>query len=147
MLGGFLQRSPGVVLCLFGCLQLALWTFAPFYTHDAPPLDVVESTMWGREWVLATYKHPALPSWLLEGLYLLTGATGWPAYFASQLCVALTFALVYRLGRELFAPDENAAPKSLAGVLLWPASIIFRGRRRSSITTSCRCRSSRRSPC
>ena len=125
MLGGFLQRSPGVVLCLFGCLQLALWTFAPFYTHDAPPLDVVESTMWGREWVLATYKHPALPSWLLEGLYLLTGATGWPAYVASQLCVALTFALVYRLGRELFAPDENAARKSLAGVLLLAGVYYF----------------------
>lgn len=125
MFGAFLQRAPVAALFLFCGLQCVLWTLAPYYTHDAPPLDVVESTMWGREWVLATYKHPALPSWFLEGLRLLTGATGWPAYVASQFCVVLTFAFVYRLGRDLFETDENAAQKALAGVLLLAGVYYF----------------------
>jgi hypothetical protein len=65
--------------------------------------------MWGREWVLATYKHPALPSWALEASRLATGAVGWPAYLLSQVCVALTFLCVYLLGRDLMDRVRAAA--------------------------------------
>lgn len=125
MFGSFLRNRPASALAAFCALQAVVWTFAPAYTHDSPPLDVVESTMWGREWALATYKHPAFPSWVLESLRWLTGATGWPAYLASQLCIALTFALVYRIGRDLFGADENAAEKSLAGVMLLAGVFYF----------------------
>ena len=47
--------------------------------------------MWGREWAIATYKHPALPSWVLEASRLATGTVGWPAYLAGQLFVAATY--------------------------------------------------------
>ncbi|MGE0853022.1 MAG: hypothetical protein AB7O44_26000 [Hyphomicrobiaceae bacterium] len=56
--------------------QLVAWTLAPALSHSAPPLDVVESYMWGREWVLATYKHPAMPSWALEASRVVTGVIG-----------------------------------------------------------------------
>jgi 4-amino-4-deoxy-L-arabinose transferase-like glycosyltransferase len=65
--------------------------------------------MWGREWVIATYKHPALPSWVLEASRIVTGAVGWPAYLASQLCVATTFVLVFLLGRDLMGAEPAAA--------------------------------------
>ncbi len=89
--------------------QVVLWTLAPALTHSAPPLDVVESIMWGREWVLATYKHPAMPSWVLQAFWQLTGSVGWPAYFASQLFIAATFVLVFLLGRDLMGPARAAA--------------------------------------
>src|SRR6516225_5359439 len=93
--------------------------------HSSPPLDVVESYMWGREWVIATYKHPALPSWALEATWLITGAIGWPAYLLSQACVAATFLFVYLLGRELMGPSRAAAGTLLlTGVVFyaWPTT-------------------------
>jgi 4-amino-4-deoxy-L-arabinose transferase-like glycosyltransferase len=89
--------------------QIVAWTLAPALTHSSPPLDVVEGYMWGREWVLATYKHPALPSWALEASRLLTGSIGWPAYLLSEACVAATFLCVYALGRDLMGPERAAA--------------------------------------
>jgi 4-amino-4-deoxy-L-arabinose transferase-like glycosyltransferase len=89
--------------------QVVLWTLAPALTHTAPPLDVVESYMWGRELPIATYKHPAMPGWILEASYQLTGAVGWPAYLVSQLFIAATFLFVFLLGRDLMGSERAAA--------------------------------------
>ena len=62
--------------------------------------------MWGREWVIATYKHPALPSWVLAATRALTGTVGWPAYLVSQLSRRCHIRFVYRLGCDL---DGSAA--------------------------------------
>jgi hypothetical protein len=58
--------TPGALVAAAAALQVAVWTITPAIINSAPPLDVVEGYMWGREWVLATYKHPAMPSWVLE---------------------------------------------------------------------------------
>ena len=89
--------------------QIVLWTLAPAISHISPPLDVVESYMWGREWVVATYKHPSMPGWALEASHLLTGAYGWPAYLISQLFIAASFVFVFLLGRDLMGPQKAAA--------------------------------------
>ncbi len=102
-------HDPTALVALLVAGQIVAWTLAPALTHYAPPLDVVESTMWGREWVIATYKHPALPSWALEASRLLTGAVGWPAYLVSQLFVAATFVFAFLLGRDLMDPRRAAA--------------------------------------
>jgi 4-amino-4-deoxy-L-arabinose transferase-like glycosyltransferase len=65
--------------------------------------------MWGREWVVATYKHPALPSWVLEASRVATGAVGWPAYFASQLFIAAALVFVFLLGRDMMGAERAAA--------------------------------------
>jgi len=116
-------QDPGTLVALLISGQFVAWTLAPALTHSSPPLDVVEGYMWGREWVLATYKHPALPSWALEASRILTGAIGWPAYLLSQLCVAATFLFVYLLGRDLMGPSRAAAGTLLlTGVAFyaWP---------------------------
>lgn len=106
-----LVPSDPVTLVALLCVgQIAGWTLAPALVHSAPGLDVVESYMWGREWLIGTYKHPALPSWVLELSLLVTGgAAGWPAYLASQLFVAATYLLVFLLGRDLMGPERAAA--------------------------------------
>jgi 4-amino-4-deoxy-L-arabinose transferase-like glycosyltransferase len=101
--------SPGLLVALLAGAQVTAWTLVPVLTHSSPPLDVVEGYMWGREWVLATYKHPALPSWALEASRLVTGAIGWPAYLLSQACIAASYLFVYLLGRELMGPARAAA--------------------------------------
>jgi 4-amino-4-deoxy-L-arabinose transferase-like glycosyltransferase len=101
--------DPTALVALLVTGQIVAWTLAPVLTHSAPPVDVVEGYMWGREWVIATYKHPALPSWALEASRLLTGAVGWPAYVVSQLFVAATFVFAFLLGRDLIGPCRAAA--------------------------------------
>lgn len=99
--------------------QVAFWTLAPALSHSAPPLDVVEMYAWGREHVVATFKHPNLPGLVLEPTRWLFGA-GWPAYLVSQLFIAITFAAIYALGRDLMD-----APRALAGTLLLTGVYFF----------------------
>lgn len=109
----------------WACIALALaqclvWTLAPALTHTAPPLDVVEGYLWGKEWVIGTYKHPGLPGWVLEASRQLTGAIGWPAYLASQLFIAATLLFVFMLGREIMGGE-----RALAGTLLLTGVFYF----------------------
>jgi len=100
--------------------QVAFWTLAPALSHSAPPLDVVEMYVWGREWVVATFKHPNLPGLILEPTRLLTGQVGWPAYLVSQIFIAITFWAVFALGKDLMD-----APRALAGTLLLTGIYFF----------------------
>ena len=81
--------------------QIIFWTLAPGLSHTAPPLDVVEMSAWGREWVVATFKHPNLPGLVLEPLRELFGGVGWAPYVVSQVFIAITFWAVFALGREM----------------------------------------------
>ena len=101
--------EPKILMALLVLGQMLAWTLAPAISHISPPLDVVESYMWGREWVIATYKHPSMPGWALEASYLLTGAYGWPAYIVSQLFISASFIFVFLLGRDLMGPERAAA--------------------------------------
>ena len=103
--------------------QALVWTLAPALTHSAPPLDVVEMLVWGREGVVATYKHPNLPGLLLEAVRRLSSGALWPAYLLAQACVIATFAAVWLLGRDLLGPGRAAAGTLLlTGVFYysWP---------------------------
>jgi 4-amino-4-deoxy-L-arabinose transferase-like glycosyltransferase len=113
-------QKPEQALVALIAAQLGFWTLAPAWSHSAPPLDVVEMYAWGREGVVATFKHPNLPGLVLEGLRQLTGIAGWPAYLVSQLFVAATFVAVFALGRELMD-----ARRALAGTLLLTGVYFF----------------------
>lgn len=104
---------PGRALAALCAAQALLWTLAPALTHSAPPLDVVEMLVWGREGVVATFKHPNLPGLLLEAVRLVSFGALWPVYLAGQCCVIASFAAVYLLGRDLLGPG-----RALAGTLL-----------------------------
>ena len=108
-----LLSRPGPAVAVLCAAQALFWTLAPALTHSAPPLDVVEMLVWGREGVVATFKHPNLPGLLLEAARLVSGGALWPAYLLAQACVAATFLAVYLLGRDLLGPA-----RALAGTLL-----------------------------
>lgn len=114
-----IERPERALLALMGG-QLAFWTLAPALSHSAPPLDVVEMYAWGREYAVATFKHPNLPGLVLEAVRRLTGQTGWPAYLVSQLFIVTTFWAVFALGRELLG-----GPRALAGALLLTGVYFF----------------------
>lgn len=113
-------ERPERALALLCAAQIAFWTLAPALSHDTPPLDVVEMYAWGREGVVATFKHPNGPGLILEATRRLINVAGWPAYLMSQLCIVATFAAVFALGRELMD-----AKRALAGVLLLTGIVFF----------------------
>lgn len=115
-----LVSRPELWLVLLCATQIACWTVMPALVDTAPPRDVVEGFMWGREWVLLTYKHPQLPAWLLEASHLLTGSFRWPQYLLAQLTISSTFILVYLLARDILG-----RPRALAAVLLMPTIYFF----------------------
>ena len=118
-----LSSRPGRALAALCAAQAIGWTLAPALTHSAPPLDVVEMLVWGREGVVATYKHPNLPGLLLEAVRRLSFGAFWPVYALAQVCVAATFAAVYLLGRDLLTPGRALAGTALlTGVFYysWP---------------------------
>ncbi len=106
-------KRPAAAVAALCAAQITFWTLAPALTHMAPPLDVVEMLVWGREGVVATYKHPNLPGLLLAAVERLAPGAVWPALGVAQLCVAAAFIAVWLLGRDLLG-DARA----LAGVLL-----------------------------
>jgi 4-amino-4-deoxy-L-arabinose transferase-like glycosyltransferase len=99
---------PSMLVATFVAALAVIWTLVPAVVHLAPPPDVVESTLWSRDWPIGTYKHPALPVWMLGAAERVTGAAGWPAYLLAQLCIAVTMLGVFVLGREL-TDDRTAA--------------------------------------
>ena len=115
-----LIRHPWHLLALLCLMQILCWTVAPALINVSPPNDVVEGFMWGREWVLLTYKHPQLPAWLLETSHLLTGSFRWPQYLVAQLTISATFVLVYLLARDMLGQR-----RALAAVLLMPSLYFF----------------------
>jgi hypothetical protein len=112
-------RPPALVTA-FATLQVVVWTLTPTLFHQAPPVDVVEGYLFGREGILLGDKHPNLPGLMLHLTYLVTGAYGWPAYLLAQLCAAATYLFVYLLGRDLLGPKAAAA-----GVLLLAGCYYF----------------------
>ncbi len=113
MLSERLLSRPVHAVALLCAAQTLFWTLAPALTHSAPPLDVVEMLVWGREGVVATYKHPNLPGLLLEAVRRLSSGALWPAYALAQICVAASFIAVWLLGRDLLGTG-----RALAGTLL-----------------------------
>jgi 4-amino-4-deoxy-L-arabinose transferase-like glycosyltransferase len=108
-----LRNDPALVVLALCVVQGLTWTIVPALTNLALPIDVIEGYLWGREWVLATYKHPALPSWVLEFSRIVTGQIGWPAYLVSQIFIAATLWLIFLLGRDLMDARRGAAAAML----------------------------------
>lgn len=114
---------PLAAVGLLAAIQTVIWTVLPALVSTSPPLDVVEGLLWGQEWQLGYHKHPPLPPILVNLARDLSGSPIWGPFLLSQLCVALTYFLIYRTGR-LVTTARNALVGTvlLAGIyyFTWP---------------------------
>ena len=115
----FAARPLEAVL-LVSAIQLIAWTVLPYLASSAPPLDVVEGLLWGKEWLLGTHKHPQLQAWLIELSFDATGSPILGPYLLSQLSVGLTYLFVFLTG-SLLTTRRNA----LIGTLLLTPIVYF----------------------
>lgn len=81
-----------------------LWVLLPTFFQPGYRPDVVELQLIGKEWVLATRKHPMLPAWILEILNILTGRSFAAPFIASQLCALIALRSVWGIARRVLAP-------------------------------------------
>lgn len=111
--------QPPAALAIFIAAQIVIWTLVPRLLAISLSLDVVSDGLgWGHEWQWGYYKHPPLPSWMVEASFDALGDTG--PFLLSQLAIAATYGLVYRLGREMMP-----ARQALAGTLLLAGVYYF----------------------
>ncbi len=112
--------SPGKWVGGLALFQFVVLVAIPYAFSLAPPLDVVEGLVWAPHWLLGTYKHPPLPAWLIELSVLITRDVILGPYLLSQLCVALTYFFIYRLGKLVLDPIRAAA-----GTILMAGTYYF----------------------
>ncbi|MDR3232397.1 MAG: glycosyltransferase family 39 protein, partial [Planctomycetaceae bacterium] len=95
-----------------------LWIVLPALFLSGYRPDVIELQLIGKEWVLATRKHPMLPAWILEILNILTNRAFAAPFIASQLCVLLTLWSVWKLGRTVLS-EKHALIGTLVMLPYW----------------------------
>ncbi|MDR1480196.1 MAG: glycosyltransferase family 39 protein [Planctomycetaceae bacterium] len=80
-----------------------LWVILPTLFHWGYRDDALELQFIGKEWVLATRKHPMLPAWILEIINILTNRAFAAPFIAAQLCAVISLWSVWRLGRQVLS--------------------------------------------
>jgi len=109
---------PLAVFCL---AQLLIWIIMPLMFTRSMHASTSELVMWGRDFYITNYKHPALVSWVMDGAFGLFGVHLWVLYLVGQIFVISTYVFVYLLGRALL--DETRA--IIAPMLL--AALVYFG--------------------
>lgn len=76
---------------------MLVWFLAQAAFFHAPRRDTVEIMALAPYWPLGMSKHPALPSWMQEIAYILTGRATASTYALSMLCMGGTLYFVWKL--------------------------------------------------
>lgn len=116
----FEKLSPAQLVGFLAGVQIVILVTLPYAFSSAPPIDVVEGLVWAPHWLIGTYKHPPLPSWIIELSAIATRDVILGPFLASQIAVAMTYVFVFLLGRLLMDPFRAAA-----GTALIAASFYF----------------------
>ena len=87
---------------IFVTSHLIIWTLVPALTNNNLPLDTIEALAWGSNLDWGFNKHPPMSAFLLEVFYQFFGAQDWAYYLLSQICVIISFFVVFKLAEEFF---------------------------------------------
>ena len=72
----------------------------PSVTNNNLPLDTIEALAWGSNLDWGFDKHPPMSAVMVEIFYQIFGSNDWAYYFLSQICIILSFFVVYKLSEE-----------------------------------------------
>jgi len=100
---------------LFLGIHLIIWTLIPSLTNNNLPLDTIEALAWGSNLDWGFNKHPPMSAFLVEIFYQIFGAQNWAYYLLSQICIIVSFFVVFKLAEYFF---ENKVYCLLSVLLL-----------------------------
>ena len=84
----------------FLAVHLIIWTAIPSLTNNNLPLDTIEALAWGSNLDWGFNKHPPMSAFLVEIFYQIFGKNDWAYYLLSQICVVLSFFIVWSLSKD-----------------------------------------------
>ena len=87
---------------LFLAAHLIIWTAIPSLTNNNLPLDTIEALAWGSNLDWGFNKHPPMSAFLVEVFYQIFGSQDWAYYLLSQICVIISFFVVFKFAEEFF---------------------------------------------
>ena len=87
---------------IFLSTHLIIWTAIPALTNNNLPLDTIEALAWGSNLDWGFNKHPPMSAFAVEIFYQIFGAQDWAYYLLSQICVIVSFFVVFKFAEDFF---------------------------------------------
>ena len=109
------ENNIGNLFYIFLTIHLIIWTTIPTFTNQNLPLDTIEALAWGSNLDWGFNKHPPMSAFFVEIFYQIFGAQDWAYYLLSQICVIISFFVVFKFAEDFF---ENKAFCLLSVLLL-----------------------------
>ena len=103
-----LRSRPALAVWTAAGAQALVWTLVPGWFYTGPPGNLPIVLAVGHEFQLGTYLGPPLAFWLAEVVFRITGRSLFAVCALSQICVALTYWAVFRLGRAIVGAQQAA---------------------------------------
>jgi len=96
------KKNISNLFYIFVSAHLFIWTLVPSLTNNNLPLDTIEALAWGSNLDWGFNKHPPMSAFLPEILYQIFGPQDWAYYFLSQICIAVSFIVIFKLAEDFF---------------------------------------------
>ena len=109
------KKNINNLFYIFITSHLLIWTLIPTFTNHNLPLDTIEALAWGSNLDWGFNKHPPVSAFLPEIIYFIFGPQDWAYYLLSQICILISFFVIFKLAEDFF---ENRIYSFLSVLLL-----------------------------
>ena len=96
------KKNINNIFYIFITSHLLIWTLIPTFTNHNLPLDTIEALAWGSNLDWGFNKHPPMSAFLPEIFYQIFGPQDWAYYLLSQICIVVSFLVVFKLAEDFF---------------------------------------------
>ena len=96
------KKNINNIFYIFITSHLLIWTLIPTFTNHNLPLDTIEALAWGSNLDWGFNKHPPLSAFLPEIIYYIFGPQDWAYYLLSQICIVVSFFVIFKLAEDFF---------------------------------------------
>ena len=98
-----LKKNINKTFYLFLFTHLFLWTLVPYISNINLPLDTIEALAWGSNLEWGFDKHPPLSAVVVNIFYSIFGSNDLAFYFLSQVCVIISFLIIWKFSQDFFS--------------------------------------------
>ena len=96
------KKNINNIFYIFIASHLLIWTLIPTFTNHNLPLDTIEALAWGSNLDWGFNKHPPMSAFLPEIIYFIFGPQDWAYYLLSQICIVVSFFVIFKLAEDFF---------------------------------------------
>ena len=103
---GIYKKNINNLFYIFVTTHLLIWTLVPSLTNHNLPLDTIEALAWGSNLDWGFNKHPPMSAFAIELFYRIFGSQDWAYYLLSQICVVVSFFVIFKFAEDFFKNKE-----------------------------------------